>query len=118
MARLSRHRTRTRGAGKGATRLCSALLACVKLHDEEDSSEDGELLIHGTVTSLPVHEGVMVVVWYFKTGGIMLMTVADMKVITAEVRVDETDIVNLKLGQSADVTIQPLFRTDVQPPSH
>src|SRR5437764_386480 len=37
-----------------------------------------------------------------------LMTVADMSVITAEVRVDETDIINIKLGQPAEVTIDAL----------
>jgi HlyD family secretion protein len=36
------------------------------------------------------------------------MTLADMAVITAEVRVDETDIVNVKLGQSAEVTIDAI----------
>ena len=33
------------------------------------------------------------------------MTLSDMSVVTAEVKVDETDIVNVKLGQDADVTI-------------
>ena len=36
------------------------------------------------------------------------MSLADMSVITAEVQVDETDIVNVKLGQSADVTIDAI----------
>ncbi len=36
------------------------------------------------------------------------MTLADMSVITAEVKVDETDIVNVQLGQSADVTVDAL----------
>jgi len=36
------------------------------------------------------------------------MTLADLSVITAEVKVDETDIVNLRLGQSADVTIDAI----------
>jgi HlyD family secretion protein len=34
-----------------------------------------------------------------------IMTIADMSVITAEVHVDETDIVSVKMDQSADVTI-------------
>src|SRR6185503_11836577 len=37
-----------------------------------------------------------------------LMTLADMSVITAEVKVDETDIVNVALGQPADVTVDAL----------
>jgi HlyD family secretion protein len=36
------------------------------------------------------------------------MTIADMSLITAEVKVDETDIVNVKLDQVADVTIDAI----------
>jgi HlyD family secretion protein len=36
------------------------------------------------------------------------MTLADMSVITSEVKVDETDIVNVHLGQPADVTIDAI----------
>ena len=36
------------------------------------------------------------------------MTLADMSVITAEVKVDETDIVNIQIGQPADVTVDAL----------
>jgi HlyD family secretion protein len=36
------------------------------------------------------------------------MTLADMSVITAEVKVDETDIVNIRLGQPADVTVDAI----------
>jgi len=38
------------------------------------------------------------------------MTLADMSVITAEVKVDETDIVNVHLGQPAEVTIDAIPR--------
>src|SRR5260370_38694872 len=37
--------------------------------------------------------------------GSFIMTLSDMSVVTAEVKVDETDIVNVKRGQEADVTI-------------
>jgi HlyD family secretion protein len=40
--------------------------------------------------------------------GSTLMTLSDLSVITAEVRVDETDIVNVKLGQPAEVTIDAI----------
>lgn len=62
----------------------------------------------GVVTSLPVHEGETVVMGIQNSPGSTLMTVADMNVITAEVRVDETDIVNLQIGQSAEVTIDAI----------
>jgi HlyD family secretion protein len=36
------------------------------------------------------------------------MTIADMSVVTAEVKVDETDIVNIQMGQPAEVTVDAL----------
>jgi HlyD family secretion protein len=60
---------------------------------------------NGLVTNVPVREGETVVVGIQNAEGSTLMTLADMSVITAEVKVDETDIVNVKLGQGADVTI-------------
>src|SRR5215472_15430111 len=57
------------------------------------------------VTNVPVREGETVVVGIQNAEGSTLMTLANMSVITAEVKVDETDIVNVKLGQAADVTI-------------
>ena len=62
----------------------------------------------GTVTNLPVHEGETVVMGIQNSPGSTLMTVADMSIITAEVQVDETDIVNVKLGQVAEVTIDAI----------
>lgn len=62
----------------------------------------------GTITNLPVREGETVVVGIQNSPGSTLMTLADMAVITAEVRVDETDIVNVKLGQSAEVSIDAI----------
>ncbi|HET9837668.1 MAG TPA: efflux RND transporter periplasmic adaptor subunit [Candidatus Angelobacter sp.] len=63
---------------------------------------------NGTVTNLPVHEGETVVMGIQNAPGSTLMTVADMSIITAEVQVDETDIVNVKLDQPAEVTIDAL----------
>ncbi|HLJ85590.1 MAG TPA: efflux RND transporter periplasmic adaptor subunit [Candidatus Angelobacter sp.] len=62
----------------------------------------------GVVTSLPVREGEMVVMGIQNSLGSTLMTIADLSVITAEVQVDETDIVNVKLRQSVDVTIDAI----------
>jgi HlyD family secretion protein len=63
---------------------------------------------NGVVTSLPVREGETVVMGIQNSLGSVLMTIADMSVITAEVHVDETDIVNVKLGQAAEVTIDAI----------
>lgn len=62
----------------------------------------------GLVTNVPVREGETVVVGIQNAEGSTLMTLADMSVITAEVKVDETDIVNVQLGQPADVTVDAL----------
>jgi HlyD family secretion protein len=62
----------------------------------------------GIVTNMPVREGETVVTGIQNTEGSTLMTLADMSIITAEVKVDETDIVNVHLGQSAEVTVDAL----------
>jgi len=60
------------------------------------------------VTNLPVREGETVVVGIQNAEGSTLMTLADMSIITAEVKVDETDIVNVALGQEANVSVDAL----------
>ena len=62
----------------------------------------------GVITNLPVREGETVVMGIQNSPGSTLMTLADMSVITAEVKVDETDIVNVHLGQPAEVTIDAI----------
>jgi HlyD family secretion protein len=62
----------------------------------------------GIVTNLPVHEGETVVMGIQNAPGSTLMTVSDMAVVTAEVHVDETDIVNVANGQAAEVTIDAM----------
>ena len=61
--------------------------------------------IDGIVTSLPVHLGENVVPGIQNQVGSLLYQVSDLSVMTAEVKVDETDIVNVKLGQPSDVLI-------------
>ena len=61
--------------------------------------------INGIVSYLPVRLGEFVVQGIQSSTGSFLMTLSDMSVVTAEVKVDETDIVNVKIGQEADVTI-------------
>jgi HlyD family secretion protein len=62
----------------------------------------------GLVTNVPVREGETVVVGIQNAGGSTIMTLADMSVITAEVKVDETDIVNVRMNQTANVTVDAL----------
>ena len=62
----------------------------------------------GMITNLPVREGETVVIGIQNSPGSTLMTIADMSVITAEVKVDETDIVNVAMGQPAEVSIDAI----------
>ena len=64
--------------------------------------------ITSVVTSLPVRVGESAVPGIQNAIGSNLMTLADLSVITAEVKVDETDIVNVKLGQESEVTVDAL----------
>src|SRR5207253_9853341 len=64
----------------------------------------------GMITNLPVREGETVVIGIQNSPGSTLMTIADMSVITAEVKVDETDIVNVETGLPAEVTIDAIPR--------
>lgn len=64
--------------------------------------------IDGIITNLPVRVGETVVPGVQNSAASTIMTVADMSLITAEVKVDETDIVNVKLDQHADVTIDAM----------
>jgi HlyD family secretion protein len=62
----------------------------------------------GTITNLPVREGETVVIGIQNAPGSTLMTLSDLSTITAEVMVDETDIVNVKMGQDAEVSIDAI----------
>ena len=62
----------------------------------------------GVVTNEPMREGETVVEGIQNAEGSTIMTIADMSVVTAEVKVDETDIVNIKMGQPADVTVDAI----------
>ncbi|HEY6851321.1 MAG TPA: efflux RND transporter periplasmic adaptor subunit [Terracidiphilus sp.] len=62
----------------------------------------------GIVTNEPMREGETVVEGIQNTEGSTIMTIADMSVVTAEVKVDETDIVNIQMGQPAEVTVDAL----------
>jgi HlyD family secretion protein len=59
----------------------------------------------GIVTRRNIEEGENVVVGTMNNAGTVLLTVADMSAIQAEIQVDETDIPNVTIGQHAVVTI-------------
>ena len=62
----------------------------------------------GVITDLPVRVGETVVPGIQNSSASTIMTLADTSLITAELRVDEADIVNVKLNQAADITIDAM----------
>lgn len=64
--------------------------------------------INGVVTYIAVRVGENVVPGIQNATGSYLMTISDMSVVTSEVMVDETDIVSVKLGQDAEVTVDAM----------
>ena len=64
--------------------------------------------INGIISYIAVRVGENVVPGIQGTAGSSILTISDMSVVTAEVMVDETDIVNVKNGQPADVTIDAI----------
>ncbi len=64
--------------------------------------------IDGIVTSLKVEEGEVAVVGTMNNPGTVLLTIADLSVMEVEIDVDETDVINVKLGQKAEVRVDAL----------
>jgi HlyD family secretion protein len=64
--------------------------------------------IKGIVTKRNIEEGETVVIGTMNNAGTVLLTIADMSIIEAEVEVDETDIPSVKFGQVAKITIDAI----------
>ena len=61
--------------------------------------------IDGLVTRRNIEQGETAVMGTMNNAGTVLLTIADMSVLEAEVEVDETDIPTVSLGQAAKITI-------------
>ena len=66
--------------------------------------------IDGVVSSLPVKEGEFAIANFQSTP---LMVIADMAEVNVEVKVDETDIANVRMGQHARVKVDALGETEI-----
>jgi HlyD family secretion protein len=64
--------------------------------------------ISGIVTRRNIQEGETAVVGTMNNAGTVLLTVADMSVIQAEIEVDETSIPTVAIGQKAKITIDAI----------
>jgi HlyD family secretion protein len=61
--------------------------------------------IDGIITSLRVEEGEVAIIGTMNNPGTVLLAIADLSVMEAEVDVDETDVVGVRMGQTADVRV-------------
>jgi HlyD family secretion protein len=61
--------------------------------------------IDGMITSLRVEEGETAIIGTMNNPGTVLMIIADLSVMEVEVEVDETDVVGVTLGQSANIRV-------------
>ena len=88
-------------------RLAQQRTSLIRAQDQLDKTTITAPLT-GIITYLPVNEGEIAIIGVQNQPGTTLMTIADMSVITAEVKVDETDIVNVRLGQEAEIKVDAL----------
>jgi HlyD family secretion protein len=61
--------------------------------------------IDGIITSLRVEEGEVAIIGTMNNPGTVLLSIADLSIMEAEVEVDETDVVSVRMGQAADVHV-------------
>jgi HlyD family secretion protein len=64
--------------------------------------------IDGIVTARTINEGEMVMIGTMNNAGTVLMTLADMSIIQAEIEVDETNVPSVQIGQKAKITIDAI----------
>jgi HlyD family secretion protein len=108
LAQAEAHIVQAKAQRESAVGRVSQAQATLTRYSDQLSKTTYAAPFDGIVTNLPVREGESVVVGIQNAPGSTLMTIADMSVITAEVRVDETDIVNVKLDQPSEVTIDAI----------
>ena len=88
-------------------RIAQQRSALIRARDQQ-SKTTIKAPLQGVITYLPVNEGEIAIVGVQNQAGTVLMTIADLSVITAEVKVDETDIVNVRVGQEATIRVDAL----------
>ena len=105
LQQISTQKTQTMAQIQSSQRRVAQAQAQMKRVEDVLAKFDVIAPLDGIVTNLPVRIGETVVPGVQNSAASAVMTIADMSLITAEVKVDETDIVTLKLGQATEVTI-------------
>lgn len=85
--------------------------ASLRQREEELSKTILRAPMAGKITRMAVEEGEVALASTFSRETGLLMTIADLSVIQVDVRVDETDVVRLQLGDSAEITIDAFADT-------
>jgi HlyD family secretion protein len=70
--------------------------------------------IRGVVSRLNIEEGENVVTGTMNQAGTVIMTLSDLSTMEVEVEIDETDVVDVALGQKAEITVDALGDTVLQ----
>ena len=108
VAQAESQKAQTAAQLTSAQRKVYELQAMVTRYNDVLKQYEAVAPLDGVVTNLPVRVGETVVPGIQNSTASTIMTIADMSIITAEVHVDETDIVSVKLDQPADVTIDAI----------
>ncbi|MGE0043334.1 MAG: efflux RND transporter periplasmic adaptor subunit [Vicinamibacterales bacterium] len=103
-ATLARARQASQAAGR---RVAQARAESLRARDQLAKTEI-TAPIDGVVTRLDVEEGEMVVIGVQNQPGTILMTVSDLSAVNAEVKVAEADVLRLRPGDTATVTLEAL----------
>lgn len=101
-------RAQTSAQLSSSQRKVTQLQAMVTRYNDVLKQYEATAPLDGVVTNLPVRVGETVVPGIQNSTASTIMTIADMSIITAEVHVDETDIVSVKLNQPAEVTVDAI----------
>jgi HlyD family secretion protein len=88
--------------------------AALSQADDELSKTEIITPISGVVTDLNVEQGEIVVTGTMNNPGTVLMTISDLARMEVECEVDETDVVDIKIGQEARIELDALPDTTLQ----
>ncbi len=85
-------------------------VARAQLEQSEDKLDKTRIYapISGRIVSLNVEEGETVMMGTMNNAGTVMMTIADLDVMQAKVNVDESDVVNVRIGQKVKVKLDAL----------
>ena len=94
-----------------ATQICAEAKASLRAASDQLSKTVFHSPIAGVVTRLNVEEGENVVTGTMNAPGTVIMTISNLANMEVEVEIDETDIVDVEIGQDAEIEVEALIDT-------